>query len=77
MIQVNNSRGVDDESIPLALDVLVRRLLSNVETVKFKLPGDLLLPLEHHQRNLNAKTLRCVTKTITLWYQRGKILFSA
>lgn len=41
-------RGVDDEAIPLALDVIVRRLFGDVETVKFKLPGNLLLSLEHH-----------------------------
>lgn len=49
------SRGVDDETIPLALDVIIRRLLSDVETIKFKLPGDLFLPLKHHQRNLEVK----------------------
>lgn len=49
------SRRVDDESIPLALDVIVRRLLRDVETVELELPGDLLLPLEHHQRNLEVK----------------------
>lgn len=49
------SRRVDDESIPLALDVIVRRLLRDVETVKLELPGDVLLPLEHHQRNLEVK----------------------
>jgi len=51
-------RGVDDEAIPLALDVVVRRLFGDVETVEFQLPGDVLLPLEHHQRNLEANELR-------------------
>lgn len=51
----SDSRGVDDESIPLALDVIVRWLLSDVETIKFKLPGNILLPLKHHQRNLEVK----------------------
>lgn len=54
MNEASDSRGVDDESIPLALNVVVGRLFSDVETVKFKLPGNLLLPLEHHQRNLEA-----------------------
>lgn len=45
-------RGVDDESVPLALDVVVRRLFGDIKTVKFNLPGDLLLPLEDHHRNL-------------------------
>lgn len=53
--EAGDSRGVDDESIPLALDVIVRRLFSDVETIKFKLPGNLLLPLKHHQRNLEEK----------------------
>lgn len=58
MLDGNNAddlRGVDYKSIPLALDVIIRRLLSDVKTIKFKFPGDLLLPLEHHQRNLQAK----------------------
>lgn len=50
----SNSRRVDDESIPLALDVVVGRLLGDVEAVELQLPGDLLLPLEHHQRHLAA-----------------------
>lgn len=53
--EASDSRGVDDESVPLALDVIVRRLFGDVETVKFKQPCNLLLPLEHHQWNLEAK----------------------
>lgn len=49
-----HSRRVDDESIPLALDVVVGRLLGDVEAVELQFPGDLLLPLEHHQRHLVA-----------------------
>lgn len=45
-------RGVDDESVPLALDVVVRRLLGDIKTIKFNLPGDLLLPLKDHHGNL-------------------------
>lgn len=67
--EASDSRGVDDEPIPLALDVLIRRLFGDVETVKFKLPGDLLLPLEYHQRNLEVKYQRQVTKTVT--YEMG------
>lgn len=51
----SDSRGVDDESIPLSLDVVIRWLLSDVEAIKFKLSGNLLLPLKHHQRNLEVK----------------------
>lgn len=50
-----HSRGVDDESIPLALDVIVGRLFGDVETIEFKFPGNLFLSLEHHQRNLEWK----------------------
>lgn len=53
--EASYSRGVDDKTIPLALDVIIRGLLSDVETIKFKLPGDLFLPLKHHQRNLEEK----------------------
>ncbi|TNN30105.1 hypothetical protein EYF80_059746 [Liparis tanakae] len=56
-------RGVDDEAIPLALDVVVRRLLRDVETVELQLPGDVLLPLEHHQRDLEANESRRGTRT--------------
>lgn len=45
-------RGVDDESVPLALDVIVGRLFGDIKTIKFNLPGDLLLPLKDHHRNL-------------------------
>lgn len=45
-------RGVDDESVPLALDVIVRRLFGDIKTIKFNLPGNLLLPLKDHHRNL-------------------------
>lgn len=49
-----HSRRVDDQSIPLALDVVVGRLLGDVEAVELQFPGNLLLPLEHHQRHLVA-----------------------
>ena len=50
-----NLRGVDDESIPLALDVVVRRLFGDIKTVKFNLSGDLLLPLKDHHGNLEVE----------------------
>lgn len=52
---VGDSRGVDDKSIPLAFDVIIRWLLGDVQAIKFKLPGNLLLPLKNHQRNLKSK----------------------
>lgn len=48
-------RGVDDESVPLPLDVIVRRLFSDIETIEFNLSGDLLLPLKDHHRNLEVE----------------------
>lgn len=51
-------RGVDDESVPLALDVVVRRLFGDIETVKFNLSGDLLLPLKDHHGNLEVEFSR-------------------
>lgn len=46
-------RRVEDQSVPLALDVVVLRLLRDVETVKLQLPRELLLPFEDHQRDLD------------------------
>lgn len=48
-------RGVDDESVPLTLDVIIRRLFGDVKTIKFNLSGDLLLPLKDHHRNLEVE----------------------
>lgn len=53
--KATNSRGVDDKSIPLAFDIIVRWLLSDVQPIKFKLSGNFLLPLKNHQRNLKSK----------------------
>lgn len=39
-------RCVEHQSVPLALDVIVLRLLSDVEAVKLQLPGQLFLSLE-------------------------------
>lgn len=50
-----NSRSVDDQSVPLSFDVVVWRLLRDVEAGKLQLPGDFLLPFEHNQRNLGHK----------------------
>lgn len=52
--RTKDSRRVNDEPIPLTLDVIIGRLFSDVQTIKLKLPGDLLFPLEDHQRNLGG-----------------------
>lgn len=52
---VVNLRSVDDQSVPLSFDVVVRRLLRDVEAGKLQLPGDFLLPFEHNQWNLGHK----------------------
>ena len=49
------SRRVEDQAVPLALDVVVLRLLCDVHAVKLQLPGQLLLPLEDHQGNLRRR----------------------
>lgn len=45
-------RSVDDQSVPLTFDVVVWRLLCDVESGKLQLAGDFFLSLEHNQRNL-------------------------
>lgn len=46
-------RSVDNQSVPLSFDVIVRRLLGDIYAFKLQTPGNLLLPLEYHQRDLN------------------------
>lgn len=58
-------RRVDNQSIPLSFDVIVRRLLCDVDAFKLQTPGNLLLPLEYHQRDLhkvNSTAMNHVTK---------------
>lgn len=45
-------RCVEDQPVPLALDVIVFRLLSDVEAVKLQLSRKFLFPFKDHQRNL-------------------------
>ena len=52
---VQYSRRVEDQAVPLALDVVVLRLLCDVHSVKLQLPGQLLLPLEDHQGDLRRR----------------------
>jgi len=43
---------VQDQSVPLALDVIVLRLRRDEEAVKLQLPCKFFLPFKEHQRNL-------------------------
>lgn len=45
-------RSVEHQSVPLSLDVVVFRLLSDVDAVKLQFPGQLLLSFEDNKRNL-------------------------
>lgn len=49
------SRSVEHQSVPLALDVVILRLLSDEDTIKLHLSGQLLLSLEDNQRDLKGK----------------------
>ncbi len=48
-------RSVEHQSVPLALDVVILRLLSDIETIKLQLSGELLLSLEDDQRYLQGE----------------------
>lgn len=45
-------RCIQDQAVPLALDVVIFRLLSDVETVKLKLSCKFFFPFKDHQWNL-------------------------
>lgn len=47
-------RSVEHQSVPLALDVVVLGLLSDIDTIKLQLSGQLLLSLEDNQRDLKG-----------------------
>lgn len=57
-------RSVDDQSVPLTFDVVVRWLLCDVEASKLQLAGDFLLSFEHNQWDLGRKD------TILVQYMR-------
>lgn len=52
LITVVDLRCVNDQSVPLSFNVIIRRLLCDVEACKLQLPCYFLLPLEHYQRHL-------------------------
>lgn len=66
-------RSVDDQSVPLSFDVVVRRLFCDVEAGKLQLAGDFLLSFEHNQRNLGHKD----TILIRTNFNKFKIFFAA
>lgn len=45
-------RRVENQSVPLALNVILLRLLSDVEAIKLQLSCKFFLPFEDHQWNL-------------------------
>lgn len=47
-------RSVEHQSVPLALDVIVLRLLSDIQAIKLQLSGQLLLSFEDNQRDLKC-----------------------
>ena len=47
-------RSVEHQSVPLALDVVVFRLLSDIESIKLQFSGQFLLSLEDNQRDLKG-----------------------
>ena len=49
-----NLRRVDYQAIPLPLDVIFRRLFSDIQAIKLQLPGDFFFSLEYDQRDLGA-----------------------
>ena len=56
--------GRNDEFIPVGLDIVIFRLLSDVNTVELKSSGYLLLTLEDYQRNLKKKKLELLSKML-------------
>lgn len=52
---VNDSRRIDDQSVPLSFDVIIRRLLCDVKAGKLQLPRYLFLTFEHHQGHLGHR----------------------
>lgn len=47
-------RSVEHQSVPLSLNVIVLRLLSDVDTIKLQFSGQLLLSLEDDKRDLQG-----------------------
>lgn len=45
-------RSVEHQSVPLALDVIVLRLLSDIEAIELQLSGQFFLSFEDNQRDL-------------------------
>lgn len=52
LITVDDLRRVNDQSVPLSFDIIIRWLFCDVEACKLQFSCYLLLPLEHYQRYL-------------------------
>lgn len=64
-------RCVEDQSVPLALNVVVLRLLRDVETIKLQLPGKFLLSFEDHQWDLDKHKqimFRNIQSSVTFFF---------
>lgn len=62
-------RRVEDQSVPLALDVVVLGLLRDVEAIKLQLPCKLLLSFEDHQWDLDKhEHRRCLEIYSIYWF---------
>lgn len=66
-------RRVQNQSVPLALDVILFGLLGDVQSIEFQLSGKFLLPFEDHQWNLKWQRVMietCITFTRwKLWFR--------
>lgn len=54
-------RSVEYQSVPLAFNVVILWLLSDIDSIKLQLSGQFLLPLEDNQRDLKIQTAtKCI-----------------
>lgn len=67
-----NIRCVNHQSVPLPFDVLLRRLLADIQAIKLQLPGNFFLTLEDHQRDLSSAAL---TDLCSVFFCSSKINF--
>lgn len=56
-----NIRCVNDKSVPLPFDILLRGLLSYIQPVKLQLSGHFLLTFEDHQWHLPIECTTLIT----------------
>ena len=51
-------RCVQDQSVPLALNVIILRLLGDIEAIKLQLSCKFLFPFKDHQWNLSENNCK-------------------